>query len=225
MTVIVERVTDTSPATVDKYAELIARAFRPIPFTKLLSGFEGEGDDDPGWLRLLARLKAEVYAGVRDLEVWSARREGDDEPGAAMIVAPPGVEWGKTPHADNEFSREMDARQTEDLRETRKTMWAYKAQVAAAFGPEGETPRYSVCWLATAPGRQRQGLAAALISHVLDRAHAEANYVTLLTQTKENVKWYLRFGFKVLAAVEFQVKDVQGGYWTMSSEREEDRRR
>lgn len=96
MTVIVERVTDTSPATVDKYAELIARAFRPIPFTKLLSGFEGEGDDDPGWLRLLARLKSEVYAGVRDLEVWSARREGDGEPGAAMIIAPPGVEWGKT---------------------------------------------------------------------------------------------------------------------------------
>lgn len=66
-------------------------------------------------------------------------------------------------------------------------MWGYKAEVAAAFGPEGETPRYSVCWLATAPGAQRQGLAAALITHVLDRAHAEGNYVTLLTQTKENV--------------------------------------
>lgn len=81
-------VLDDSPATVDQYAQILVDGFGPGHVSQVING----GRDDV----VLARMKMRVYEGVKDLEVYSATAEGDERPGAVLIVAKPGLLWGET---------------------------------------------------------------------------------------------------------------------------------
>jgi GNAT superfamily N-acetyltransferase len=74
-------------------------------------------------------------------------------------------------------------------------------------------PHWYLATLGTAPERQGQGVGAALLQPVLDRADADGMPAYLESSKERNVPFYARFGFEVVE--ELRSKAVSPPLWRM----------
>ncbi|KAL1410671.1 hypothetical protein Q8F55_004690 [Vanrija albida] len=209
----ITRVTDDSPATVEQYAKILSDAFGPGHVAQAMHGGNPEV--------VLARMRVRVYEGVKDLEVWSATAAGETEPGAVLIVAAPGIVWGETPNAENEYnekSKVLLADKPKAAAASKRIGEGFHELEERAWGPETTKPFYYITYLATTPAAEGKGLGSALVAHITTRAKAEGEYAVLLTQNLENVEWYAKRGFRDVDQISFPVNDVPLTFWALSTE-------
>ncbi|KAL1406857.1 hypothetical protein Q8F55_006266 [Vanrija albida] len=186
------RLTDPGTPLFARTAAILAESFNPADDP--ISGIVYAGTPDLEGFTAL-RFKQRLYDAIARLEVFVA--EADGTPGAVMIVNPPGTmdgEPGPTP-----YSAELEARTLPEVVAARDECGdALHEFEGRAFGNE----TYYLSFLCTAPSARRRGLAGALIRDLIARAERAGAFVTLTTQSEDNVKYYTAFGFRVVDRME-----------------------
>ncbi|WOO84430.1 uncharacterized protein LOC62_06G007949 [Vanrija pseudolonga] len=180
--------TDPTSALLAPTAAVLAESFNPAEDP--ISGIVYAGIPDLEGFTAL-RFRQRLYDAVERLQVVVA--EADGAPGAVMIVNPPGTmddEPGPTP-----YSAELEAQTPPEVVAARNELGdALHKFEANAFGND----TYYLSFICTAPSARRRGLAGALIRSLVAQAEAAGAFVTLTTQSDENVKYYSSFGFRVI---------------------------
>ncbi len=189
-----------SEAEIPEMAGVLARAFAHDPFFGWLAGDAPERNMRMrlGWAGILRHASA----GLR--ETWLT----DDVAGVAIWL-PPG----------SKASSFLDSlRMVPAL--ARLTGWRRLREVSAATELLEErrrthvpAPHWYLAALGVDPDRQRQGIGAALLRLVLDRADADRTPAYLETATARNVLLYERHGFDVVEELILPRTDIRG--WLM----------
>ena len=163
--------------------------------------------------RVLRRLFGGVIAYTRAFgEVWTT----PEAEGLACWVAP-----GKTKLTLWRALRTRFALQRAVVgfgREARVRFLAGEAHVDRLHRQLMPDPHWYLWALGVAPEMQGQGIGGALLTPTLERADAEGMACYLETQTEENVGFYERRGFDVLAADELPGQPVSVPMWYMARE-------
>ncbi|BEI85422.1 hypothetical protein CcaverHIS002_0508230 [Cutaneotrichosporon cavernicola] len=162
------------------------------------------------------RLRAAITTAVLDLECYVAG-EGVQ---AVMLVKPPGIAHGVSPHSKGPHAQVVDAMIKDDaLRDAAKKLFSIFHEVEErAFGPRCVTDMYYISHLGVEESARGKGLARALIAHVVDRARAEGLPVCLLTMTEKNEALYRHLGFTSHAYLEDDIRGIHTRWWAMKTD-------
>jgi ribosomal protein S18 acetylase RimI-like enzyme len=163
--------------------------------------------------RVLSRLFAGVVAHARAFgEVWTT----PDLEGAACWVAPGKAKLTLWRALRTGFTLQ---RAVASFRpQARERFLAGESHVDHLHRQLMPDPHWYLWALGVAPDRQGRGIGGALLSPLLARADAEGMACYLETQTEENVSFYERRGFDVLAADELPGQHVTVPMWYMARE-------
>jgi ribosomal protein S18 acetylase RimI-like enzyme len=187
-------------ADVPAMASVLARAFARDPFYSYLTGDAPERNLRMrlGWAGILRHASA----GLR--ETWTTA----DVAGVAIWVPP-----GRGASSPLDSLRMVPAL-------ARLTGWRRLREVAAAMEllerrrqAHAGAPHWYLSALGVEPARQGEGIGAALLAVVLNRADTEATPVYLETATARNVLLYERHGFEVVEELILPRTDIRG--WLM----------
>jgi GNAT superfamily N-acetyltransferase len=147
---------------------------------------------DPGWAFLFGEeyeaLVTHFVAASFDIRVASQDVWVTDDLAAVAMWDSPGKSVAESAHAEGVWAR-YRARAGEDAFER---LVLYNGAVDAASPAE---PYWYLGVLATHPQRQREGLATAVLTPVLDKADQLGLACCLETSTAENRRFYERRGF------------------------------
>ncbi|WOO79867.1 uncharacterized protein LOC62_02G003381 [Vanrija pseudolonga] len=217
----ITRVNQAVRQTVEPIGRALAQAFNDGDF--LSTGLAKSVSPDVGtqekWTA--ARLENKTAQAILELEAWVAIPADapfpDDPvfPGAVMLLAPPGVEASAVPHPKNSWYtayKEVTPAETTRIYDQLLTELADLEDSAV---PGGAKDTYHIDFIGTPPAARKQGLASALLRHVLDRADRDKIIATLVTQTASNEAYYTRFGFQTVAQRSLTVNGESGTIWYM----------
>ncbi|KAL1410674.1 hypothetical protein Q8F55_004693 [Vanrija albida] len=177
--------------------------------------------------------RANAVRGVLDLEAWAAHPAGEvpegpwgDAPseayGAAMVFSPPGKEMGGGPDERNPDSIELEkVAPPDEAAVSEKFFGDLHSLEVKAWGPNGEKDIFYVAFLGTAPWAERKGLAGALLRQLFERAKTEGVEVGLITQTEDNMHYYKKMGFHVVAEDDIMIRTTTGHFYAMSNKKVE----
>ncbi len=183
----------------DAAAAVLADAFADYAWTR----WTIEADDHSARIGGLQRLFIEQIA-LPYGEVWVAEDERATIASVAVWMTP----TSSVPESDVEATAQSQAELEGDRHD------ASVLAEAACRPLRPVVAHYYLGAVGTRTDRQRQGLATAVVTPVLDRALAEGAMVYLETSDRGNVEFYERLGFAVTGEV-----DVPGGgphVWGMS---------
>ena len=147
---------------------------------------------DPGWAFILGeeyeRLAAHFVGALFDVRVACQNVWVTDDLAAVAMWDSPGESEAVPGHAESVWTRYRAIAGAE----ASGRLARYNDAVAAASPAE---PYWYLGVLATDPGRQREGLATALLTPILDEADRLGIACCLETSTADNRRFYERRGF------------------------------
>ena len=153
---------------------------------------------DPGWAFILGaeyeRLVAHFVAALFDVRVAFQNVWVADDLAAVAMWDSPGKSAAAPGHAESVWAR---YRATAGV-EASDRLTRYNDAVAAASPAE---PHWYLGVLATHPKRQREGLATALLTPILEEAGRLGIACCLETSTADNRRFYERRGFTQAAEI------------------------
>jgi GNAT superfamily N-acetyltransferase len=148
--------------------------------------------NDPAWAYILGeeygQLAAHFVAALFDLRVRSQSVWVTDDLAAVAMWDPPGNSDGAPEFAESVWARYRDVAGEDACRR----LAGYHDAVAAAAPAE---VHWYLSVLGTRPDRQREGLATAVLTPVLEEADRLGIACCLETSTPENRQFYERRGF------------------------------
>ncbi|KAL1409402.1 hypothetical protein Q8F55_003385 [Vanrija albida] len=214
------RVNQAVPQTVGPLGRALAAAFTEGDFLSdgLAHSVSSDTAQQDKWTA--ARLEYKTAQAILELEAWVAIPADapfpDDEvfPGAVMLLAPPGVEAGDG-NAKNAWYAAYKEATPAETQKIYDQLLTELADLENAAVPGGAKATYHIDFIGTPPVARKQGLASALLRHVLDRADRDKVIATLVTQTAGNEAYYTRFGFKTQLQRQLTVNGETGTIWYM----------
>jgi len=185
-------------ADADAAAAVLADAFADYPWTRWTIDADAHGQRVEDLQRLCLNRLALPYG-----EVWLACDEAD----AVLSVAVWTLPQSAPPPAELDEMGEVQATLEGDRHEASVAAEAFVAPLRPA------TPHYYLGAVGTRRDRQRQGLATAVLTPILERADRGGEPAFLETSAPDNVSFYERLGFVVVT--ETAVPDGGPYVWTM----------